>query len=139
MQALRVVAFASVATFVVLSTTPGRAAPLTLNELQGAWISGSAACESVFTGAKTGPRFKKPVDVFAAAFIVSGKKLSTPGASCRIGSIKSDGELTRAKLMCTNQIANQGVEALFSLDADGKLRRHINETDQNGSIYTRCN
>src|SRR3954466_14662883 len=46
---------------------------------QGAWLAGGAAdCAEVYSSAGKGASFKKPVDIFAPAFIVAGNRLRTP-------------------------------------------------------------
>ena len=64
------------------------AAEAGLSGYQGAWLMQGPSCEDVYSSAGKGTSFKKPVDIFAPAFIVSGNRLRTPMASCRIKSVK---------------------------------------------------
>jgi hypothetical protein len=82
--------------------------------------------------------FKKPVNIFATAFIISGNILRTPQASCRISSIKPAGDRLLLQLGCANLISVADVKTAFSLSNDGSLTRYANEQDTVGSKYQRC-
>jgi hypothetical protein len=71
--------------------------------------------------------FKKPVDIFAPAFIISGNRLRTPQASCRIKSVKPTGDRQFLVLDCANAVAGNEVRVLMAPDLDGALRRYFNE------------
>jgi hypothetical protein len=59
-----------------------------LSGYQGAWLAGGSGCAEVYSSDGKGISFKRPVDIFAPAFIVSGNRLKTPQASCRIKSVR---------------------------------------------------
>jgi hypothetical protein len=68
------------------------AAEAGLSAYQGAWLASGPDCAEVYSSAGKGMSFKKPVDIFAPAFIISGNRLRTPQASCRIKSVKPTGD-----------------------------------------------
>jgi hypothetical protein len=78
------------------------------------------------------------VDLFAPAFIVSGNRLRTPQASCRIKSIRPSGDRQLLSLDCANAVAGNEVRALMATLPDGSLKRYFNEQDTTGSSYQRC-
>ena len=106
--------------------------------LEGAWLEGTMACEEVFTRAGKAASFKKPVNVFAPGFIISGNQVRTPQASCRIKGTKTSGERRILALACATPVAADAATAILELSADGTLRRFLNDEDKVGSIYKRC-
>src|SRR5687768_10413197 len=94
--------------------------------LTGAWVQGMQ-CEEVFARAGKGISFKKPVNAFAPAFIISGDRLRTPQASCRIKKVKSAGDRRIVTLGCATTVAVDEVTAVLAPFADGSLRRYLND------------
>jgi hypothetical protein len=113
------------------------AAEANLSAFQGAWLQQSLSCEEVFAPAGKGFSFRKPVNIFAPAFIISGNRLRTPQASCRIKSIKPAEDRQVLTLSCANSVSANDVTVLMAPDADG-LKRFFNDQDKTGSLYTRC-
>jgi hypothetical protein len=109
-----------------------------LSALQGAWLEQSMACGDVYASKGKGVAFKNPASMFAPAFIVSGSQIRTPYASCRIISLKPDGDRQALALGCSTQISVTNVKALVSLKEDGTLYRYLNDGDTTGSKYQRC-
>jgi hypothetical protein len=107
--------------------------------LTGAWLQGGLACEDVFARAGKAVTFKKPVNIFAPAFIISGDRLRTPQASCRIKRVKAAGERRTLTLGCATTISVGEVTALLGVAENGTLRRYFDDKDQSGSSYNRCN
>jgi hypothetical protein len=105
---------------------------------QGAWLSGSAECAEVYTAAQKGTTFKKPVDIFVPAFIVSGSRLRTPQASCRIKSVRPSGNRHLLILDCVNAVSGNEVRVLMAPQPDGSLRRYLNAQDTVGTAYKQC-
>jgi hypothetical protein len=83
-----------------------------------------------------GTLFKKPVDIFAPAFIISGNRLRTPQASCRIRSARPSGG--RQRLACANAVAGNQVRVIMAPQPDGLLNRYFNAQDTTGTAYKRC-
>lgn len=106
--------------------------------VQGAWVEQSQKCEDIFAFPKGKPEFKKPVNIFAPAMIITGKRLVTPQASCSLKSTKADGNRTRVNLRCANSISPEDVTVLLAKLPDGRLARYYDENDQSGSRYTYC-
>jgi hypothetical protein len=108
-----------------------------LAALQGAWVQPSAECADVFVKTKRGMAYKHPVSIFAPALLITGKTIRTPGAVCKVGSIKPTGDKQAVKLACTTMISTDGVDALLSVSSDGDLFRYTSE-DDHGTRYVRC-
>jgi hypothetical protein len=104
---------------------------------QGAWLSGRD-CTEVYASAGKGTSFKKPVDIFAPAFIVSGSRLRTPQASCRIKSVRPSGDRQFLILDCANAVSGNEVRVLMEPQSDGSLKRYFNAQDTTGTQYQRC-
>ncbi|KLK93445.1 hypothetical protein AA309_08990 [Microvirga vignae] len=105
---------------------------------QGAWLSGGADCAEVYASAGKGTSFKRPVDIFAPAFIVSGSRLRTPQASCRIKSVRPSGDRQLLVLGCANAVAGNEVRVLMAPQPDGSLKRYFNAQDTMGTAYKQC-
>jgi hypothetical protein len=120
-----------------IGATGALAAGSGFSAFSGAWLMQGTDCADVFSSAK-GPSFKKPVDMFAPAFIVSGNRLRTPQATCVIRSIKPNGDREALVLKCANSVAEMDVRVLLKVLPDGTLRRFHNAEDTTGTAYQRC-
>jgi hypothetical protein len=105
--------------------------------LDGAWSYGGT-CEETFAQQGRVVSFKKPVDLFAPAFIISGARLRTPMASCGIKSTRRVGDRRILKLSCATSIAHSDVTAILAPGPEGTLRRFSSDGDTIGSSYKRC-
>ncbi|WP_336491811.1 hypothetical protein [Methylobacterium nigriterrae] len=125
-----------------LATSAGvsatRAAQVGLSGYQGAWVLEGRDCAEVYSSAGKATSFKKPVDIFAPAFIVSGNRLRTPMASCQIKSVRPAGDRQLLLLDCANAVAGNEVRVLLSSTPNGSLRRYYNDQDPTGVAYQRC-
>jgi hypothetical protein len=124
--------------FAALAGASGAMAQGGLAAYQGAWLAGGTECAEVYSSAGKGTSFKKPVDIFAPAFIISGNRLRTPQASCRIRSVRPSGDRQRLVLDCANAVAGNEVRVFMASQPDGSLKRYFNEQDTAGSSYQRC-
>ena len=109
-----------------------------LSAFQGAWLAQGNSCEDVFSSDGKAASFKRPVDIFAPGFIVSGNRLRTPMASCRIRSVRPAGDRRALTLACANAVAGSEVRALMAMMPDGSLKRYLNDRDTTGTSYQRC-
>lgn len=109
-----------------------------LGAYQGAWLAQGSECAEIYTSTGEGTSFRRPVDLFAPAFIISGNRLRTPQASCRIKSIRPTGDRQLLSLDCANAVAGSEVRTLIAALPDGSLRRYFNEHDTTGTPYQRC-
>ena len=109
-----------------------------ISAYQGAWLEQSLSCDLIFAGARKGISFKKPVNIFAPAFIISGNRLSTPQASCRIKSIKPTGDREVLALDCANSVSVGALGVIMKPSPDGTLKRYFDDQDLTGNAYRRC-
>jgi hypothetical protein len=121
-----------------LAASGVRAAEAGLSAYQGAWLAQGSSCTDVFTPAGQGMSFKKPVDIFAPAFVISGNRLRTPMATCRIKSVRPNGDRQVLTLACANAVSTADVKVLMAASSDGSLKRYFNDEDTVGSRYQRC-
>ncbi|MFO1150722.1 MAG: hypothetical protein U1E62_20285 [Alsobacter sp.] len=117
---------------------PATAAAQSSADIQGAWVEQSQKCGDVFAFRKGKAAFKTPVNIFAPAMIITGKRLTTPQASCSLKSAVPDGNRTAVTLRCANSISHGEVRVILSKLPDGRLARYYDENDQSGSRYTYC-
>jgi len=106
-----------------------------LSTLQGAWLEDSIPCDEIFG---KGGSFKRPLNLFASAFVISGNRVRTPLASCGVKSVKSDGSRRILLLNCTTSIAPGEAKAILEKAPDGSLKRFLNEQDTVGTSYKQC-
>lgn len=118
-----------------LAITPARAFE---SDLSGAWVQDRAECQELFSRSGKTISFRTPSSAFAQAFIIEGRRLTTPKASCRIKAVKKIGGRRILALSCTTLVAIDEIPAILEPMADGTLRRYTNEADQQGSRYERC-
>jgi hypothetical protein len=121
------------------AATRAHAAGPDLRSYQGAWLEQGVSCEDVYLPSGKSIAYKKPVNIFAPAFVISGDRLRTPQATCRIRSVRADGDRSTLTMDCANSVSTDAVKTLVSLSQDGSLRRYLNEQDSTGSVYRRCN
>jgi hypothetical protein len=107
-------------------------------DFQGTWLEEGQVCGNVFVAGGNGLGFKRPSNAFAAAFIIRGKQLSTPLATCRIGRVRPLGERQIIHLSCTTAIATDTAQAVFALSQDGLLYRYSEVEGGVAMRYRRC-
>ncbi len=131
---------ASALLFTIVCLTPlsVQAAPQKASPIEGAWIDQNLDCGSMFVTKGGKQTFKQPVDLFAPAFIVSGKRLTTPQASCKLVSVRTEGDRHLAKLSCANSVSVGDITLILSRGADGTLVRYYDSNDKSGSRYMLC-
>jgi AraC-like DNA-binding protein len=122
----------------ILARTPDAwAVQASLSDYQGAWVLEGRGCADVYASGGKATAFKKPVDIFAPAFIVSGRRLRTPMASCQIRSVRPAGDRQLLLLDCANAVAGNEVRVLMA-PASEALKRYYNDQDTIGVGYQRC-
>ncbi|MER2269848.1 hypothetical protein [Methylobacterium oxalidis] len=115
-----------------------RAVEAGLSGYQGAWLLEGRDCAEVYSSGGKVAAFKKPVDIFAPAFMVSGKRLRTPMASCQIKSVTPAKDRQVLLLDCANSVAGNEVRVLMAPSPNGALRRYYSDQDPTGVAYQRC-
>ncbi|GJE33979.1 hypothetical protein [Methylobacterium oxalidis] len=122
----------------VAGMSAARAVDAGLLGYQGAWLLEGRDCAEVYSSGGKVTAFKKPVDIFAPAFMVSGKRLRTPMASCQIKSVRPAGDRQVLLLNCANSVAGNEVRVLMAPSQNGALRRYYSDQDPTGVAYRRC-
>jgi hypothetical protein len=135
-SAAKILSFCAVA--MLLLTPHVRAAQDDLRAFQGAWVHSSATCDEVFATRGKSLSFRHPANVFQTAIIISGRRLSTPGATCRIRSVSSVKDRTELSLSCATAIAEDPAKVQFQVGSDGALYRYSDDSDKSGIRYERC-
>ncbi|MCB8820607.1 hypothetical protein LJD17_08605 [Microvirga rosea] len=113
-------------------------AQASLTPYQGAWLAGGPDCAEIYSTAGSGTSFKRPINIFAPAFVISGNRLRTPQASCRIKSVQPSGDRQLLLLSCANAVASEQVRVLMAPQPGGSLRRYFNDQDTVGTEYRQC-
>ncbi len=105
---------------------------------QGAWLADGSTCEDVFSPGRSGLTFKRPPDLFVSAFIISGDRITTPFATCRIGTVRRVGDRDNISLGCVNPVTTTQASAILAKGPDGRLERYFSATDTSGTDYRLC-
>jgi len=115
---------------------PAHAAGPTLKDLQGAWLGQETGCQGAFTFSGGKPAFKRPADAFTPAFIVSGEKLTTPLAACKIQKLEETDKGTRVTMTCANAMSSAPVVTRFAFGRGYLLR--ISDSGVETGYYNQC-
>ncbi|GJE72699.1 hypothetical protein CHKEEEPN_4258 [Methylorubrum podarium] len=115
-----------------------KAVDASLSGYQGSWVLDGRDCADVFSSGGKGSAFKKPVDIFAPAFVISGKRLRTPMASYQIKSARPAKDRQIFLLDCANSVASNEVRVLLATSPNGMLKRYYSDVDPTGVTYRRC-
>lgn len=121
-----------------VALAPPQNAQAQAGRLQGAWIEEGSACDSAFEATQKGVAFKRPASAFAPAFIVSGNRLSTPLAVCRLIGISPNGPRQVVRLNCTTSVATDSARAVFAPADDGGIYRYHSVEGGIATKYLRC-
>lgn len=103
------------------------------------YVASGTQCSDVFVSSKNGLAFSRNVDVFAPAFLIKGKTLSTPTATCKLRRSSAKGDVRELHFECVNSISYSPVNVFFRRGENGSLIRLASETETIGSRYDRCN
>jgi hypothetical protein len=112
-----------IAAFVLSVLLCCAAAPAQAAELTGAWSTDASLCNKVFV--KNGARisFSKESELSASGFIIDGREIRGPTATCRIKRTKEDGAVTHMIAACATDIMLSDVQlSLRSVSADEIFR-----------------
>lgn len=127
--------FLLAAAFAVLVSQAAWALPA---PYQGSWLEEGQSCANVFVAKGRTISFKRPANAFASGFVIRGRQLSTPLATCWIGRITPAGERQVLDLSCTTSIATNSARAIFALAQDGGLHRYGDPEGGSATRYRRC-
>jgi hypothetical protein len=72
------------------------------------------------------------------AFIITGKRLSTPMAACRIADVRSNGNRQILSLRCTTSISSDTAHAFLAPAPDGGLYRYLAAEGGVATKFQRC-
>ena len=128
----------SVFSLSVLLCCASLGAPVEAAELEGAWSTDASLCGKVF--AKSGARvsFAKDSELSGSGFIIQGREIRGPTATCRIKQTKEDGPVTHMIAACATDIMLSDVELSFrSVNADELFRLFPNMPGMEIKYY-RC-
>jgi len=107
-------------------------------DFQGAWLEEGIPCASAFVATSKAIGFKRPASVFVPAFIIGGKRLSTPMASCRIVSITSNGDRQILSLSCMTSVSSDTAHAFLAPAPGGGLYRYLTAEGGVATQFRRC-
>jgi hypothetical protein len=106
--------------------------------LQGAWAEEGITCASVFKSGSKAIAFKRPASPFSQAFIISGKRLTTPLATCQIVGVTPSGDKEIINLRCTTSITTDTARTVVALIPGGGLYRYSSDESGLTTKYQRC-
>lgn len=122
----------------IAAVAPMRGALAQTSDFQGAWLEDGIPCASAFVATSKAIGFKRPASVFIPAFIISGQRLSTPMASCRIANVTPNGDRQILRLSCTTSISNDTAHAFLAPAPDGGIYRYLSAEGGVATKFQRC-
>lgn len=121
-----------------MAAAPLQEAKAQAGRLQGAWLEEGSSCDSVFRATPNAVAFKRPASAFMAAFIISGRRLSTPLANCRLTGISPNGPRQVIRLNCTTSVGTDTARAVLAPAEDGGIYRYHSAEGGIATKYQRC-
>jgi hypothetical protein len=134
MTTIRLSAFS----FVVSLCSASLGAPAEAADLSGAWTTDASVCGKVFVKSGARVSFAKDAELSGSGFIIEGREIRGPAATCRIKTTKEDGAVTHMIAACATDIMLSDVQfSVRSIEAD-KVARIFPNMEGMEIPYYRC-
>jgi hypothetical protein len=131
---IRFYAFASLVSLCYASL----GAPAKAADLAGAWTTDAARCSKVFVRSDARVSFAKDAELSGSGFIIEGREIRGPAATCRIKATKEEGAVTHMIAACSTDIMLSDVQfSVRSVNANEILRMFPNMPGMETKYY-RC-
>ena len=111
---IRIAMFASALAGLLIA---GPAAALDRRML-GAWTQSASDCKTVFERQGGEIRYRKPIDEFRTAFIITSSRITTPTGRCSITSAKEDKNASTISMNCNNSIGYYDRQARLTVNGN---------------------
>lgn len=87
----------------------------------GAWSQSGSDCKIIFQYKGTSVSFRKPIDEFRTAFIITSKRITLPTGQCTINGSKADADGHSLSMTCSNTISFFDRHARLQLDGNALI------------------
>lgn len=108
------------------------------SQIEGAWLEEGSSCADVFVATRNGIAFKRPANAFSPAFIIKGRRLTTPLATCTLVKIERQADRQAVRLNCATAVAVDSAQAIFAMRTADKLVRFHSLEGGIATHYQRC-
>jgi len=122
----------------LLIAAPLQAALGQAKEFEGAWLEDGSSCADVFVATRGVLAFKRPANAFTSAFIIRGKRLTTPMASCELIRVERRGDRQALQMSCATAIAVDRAHAFVAMRGPDRLARFSAGEGGLATEYQRC-
>jgi hypothetical protein len=113
-------------------------APAEAADLAGAWTTDATVCSKVFVKRGTRVSFATDAELSGSGFIIEGREIRGPAATCRIKTMKEDGAMTHMIAACATDIMLSDIQlSVRSIDAD-RISRIFPNMEGMEIPYYRC-
>ena len=113
-------------------------APAEAAEIQGAWSTDASLCNKVFVKSGAKVSFAKDSELSGSGFVIDGREIRGPTATCRIKHTTEDGAVTHLIAACATDIMLSDVQlSLRSVNANEIFRLFPNMPGME-TKYHRC-
>jgi len=113
-------------------------APAEAADLTGAWTTDASVCNKVFVKSGARVSFAKDAELSGSGFIIDGREVRGPSATCRIKRTKEDGAVTHMIAACATDIMLSDVQlSVRSINAD-EISRIFPNMEGMETKYYRC-
>lgn len=106
-------------------------------DIAGVWITDVSVCNKVFVKSGTRVSFAKDSELIGGGFIIEGKEIRGPVATCRIKATKDEGAVTHIIAACASDIMLSDVHSVRIIDAN-KIARMFPSMPEMETNYFRC-
>jgi hypothetical protein len=110
-------------------------------DLTGLWTTSLDVCDKVFVTKGKSASFRPNSELHGRGFIIEGKKIRSPRASCTVTRSKENNDVVNMIASCATDIMYSDMQFTVRLLGDGKVSRIFPEFGESGEmafIYYRC-
>ena len=110
-------------------------------DLTGLWTTALNVCDKVFVTKGKTASFSQKSELYGRGFIIEGKKIRSPRATCTITKSKESNGVLNMIASCATDIMYSDMQLSLRPLEDGKVSRVFPEFGESGEmafIYYRC-
>ena len=127
------------AIFALLTVTSAGAIAAEIdNRIFGAWALDRTDCPRLFQRGPAGLRFKKDVNPFETAYVISRTQIRGPSSECSIARASRAGDTTKLQLVCKNSVGYLDMSVNVTVISGDKLSYGFPGIPILDSTFERC-
>jgi hypothetical protein len=116
----------------------GLTATASAHDLNGAWVTSIDACDKVFVKKGRQTVLAPDADFYGSGFVVDGTTIRGKLATCKITSLREDGQAVHIRAACATDIMLSSNEFVLTRVENDKLVRAFPGIPEMDTPYYRC-